>query len=252
MKHARHLRFLLVTGLLVLTGVIAVLGQGLFPRTMYAAASSTHTKAGTPAKHAYSNYTLNINNLDPNLSQDFISNAQNVFDYSYPLLVNRFGNSSTPTTVTLTIDPSASGVAWTSGSEVTIASTYWTQNPSDNAWFTHELTHVVQQYTNSDAPGWFVEGMADYARYYYAPDWAEPSWWHIPGPPSPDETGPSAYGPGARFLIWLSQRKDSTIVDQLNTAAQNGEAFLPLFEQLAGGTVDEVWSQYVADPAITL
>src|SRR5689334_12875154 len=70
-----------------------------------------------PAQNAHaatSSYTLTINNLDSALPQDFIPRVQGVFDFSYPLLVHRFGSDSTTKNVTLVIDPTADGVAWAS------------------------------------------------------------------------------------------------------------------------------------------
>jgi hypothetical protein len=49
----------------------------------------------------------------------------------------------------------------------------------------------------------------------------------------------------------LQQRTSPTIVDQLNKAVQTGQDFTATFQQITGGTVDQLWAQYVADPTIS-
>ena len=196
-------------------------------------------------------YTLTIENPDNLISQTLVSQLQAVFDYSYPKLAERFGSPNVPKNVTLTVYTSNDGtIAGTAGGHIYINAVYQNANPDDLGWFTHEQTHVVQSYSGSDVPGWFTEGMADYSRYYYAPPGANPSWWQIPGTPTSSDSYNEGYGTAARFLIWLQQRKSSTIVDQLNHAAQTQQVFSTVFQQITGGSIDQLWTQYVADPGI--
>jgi hypothetical protein len=200
---------------------------------------------------ATSSYTLTINDPGNLLSPTLDSELQGVFNYSYPLLVQRFGSSSTETQVTLNVYSANDGsVAYTSNGAVNINAVYQNANLDDLGWLTHELTHVVQNYQGGNVPGWFTEGMADYSRYYYAPAGANPSWWQIPGSPTSSDSYSEGYGVAARFLIWLQQQKSSTIVNQLNRAAQAQQDFFALFQQITGETVDQAWAQYTSQPGI--
>src|SRR6476619_3076591 len=56
----------------------------------------------------------------------------------------------------------------------------------------------------------------------------------------------------ARFLLWLEQHARLDIVDQLNHALQTRQSFSAIFHRLTHHTVDDFWSRYQKDPAITL
>jgi hypothetical protein len=219
--------------------------------------SGTPPVVATSTSTTSSSYTLTVDNSSNIISSSIVSQLQSVFQYSYPKLVQRFGSSSSPKSVTLTVNASIAGgsgggiiVAETSGSHITLNGGYQNQAPNDLGWLTHELTHVVQGYTGN-APGWFTEGMADYGRYYYAPPGANPSSWNILTPPKSSDNYTDGYGVAARFLIWLQEQKSSTIVDQLNKTIQNHQDFNTTFQQLTGGTVDQLWAQYKANPALS-
>lgn len=216
-----------------------------------------HTIAGVPVCSVSvtpppPTYTLTVENTDASLNNE-VAQLQGVFAYSYPKIVARFGSATVAKHVTLTIDPNGTGVAATdmSNAHITVNATYMKQNPDDLAWLTHELAHVVQNYQGGDVPGWFIEGMADYSRYYYAPAGSNPSWWVLPGNPSATDSYTAGYGVAARFLIWLQEHTSPTIVDQLNHAAQTQQPFAATFQQITGGTVDQLWAQYEANPAIS-
>lgn len=216
----------------------------VFSKDAHAKVLSTRRSAASLAA------TLTIENPGNLISQTLVNELQGVFDYSYPKLIQRFG-SPVPQQVTLTVYSSTDGtIAGTAGNHVYINAVYQNANPDDLGWFTHELTHVAQSYSGGDVPGWFTEGLADYGRYYYAPPGANPSWWLIPGPPASSDSYTTGSGPAARFLIWLQQHKSSTIVDQLNHAAQTQQPFATVFQQVAGETVDQAWTEYTANPSI--
>ncbi|SRR5579884_511003 len=206
----------------------------------------------TPPAPSSSSYTLTIENTDASLNNE-VTQLQSLFAYSYPRLVERFGSATVAKSVTLTVDPNGTGISGTdaASAHITVNANYMKQHPDDLAWLTHELTHVVQNYQGSDVPGWFTTGMADYSRYYYAPVGSNPSWWTLPGNPSATDSYTAGFGVAARFLIWLQQHTSATIVDQLNHAAQTQQPFAATFQQITGGTVDQLWAQYKANPAIS-
>jgi hypothetical protein len=88
--------------------------------------------------------------------------------------------------------------------------------------------------------------MADYVRSIYGPaddDWSMP-------PLQPGNSYTDAYRVATRFLDWLDQHAVSTIVDQLSYTAQTGGSFSEAFQRLTGGTVDDEWRKYVANPIL--
>jgi hypothetical protein len=198
-------------------------------------------------------FTLTINNPGNLISSTLTSTLRSEFNSVYPTLYQRFGNANTATSVTLTIYTSTDGtIAGTDAANATVLVNAVWQNAHTNdlGWFTYELTHVVQNYSGSNLPGWFTEGMSGYARYYYAPA-GETPFTQIPGSPSSSDSYTGGAGTVARYLIWLQERKSSTIVDQLNHALQTApNTFATVFQQIAGGTLDNVWAQYVADPTL--
>ena len=71
----------------------------------------------------------------------------------------------------------------------------------------HETTHIVQQYRTRNNPGWLVEGIADYVRFFkYEPGkigpTSRPKWPHYDG----------SYRVTAAFLQYLTTQYDKEIV----------------------------------------
>jgi hypothetical protein len=55
----------------------------------------------------------------------------------------------------------------------------------------------------------------------------------------------------ARFLQWAELHTRLDLVDQLHHALQTGQSFSAVLRRLTHETVDDLWSQYQAQPAIT-
>ena len=62
----------------------------------------------------------------------------------------------------ITADKDYDGVAYTLGNSIVISVDWMNSNPVGIGYFSHELTHAVQQYGNvsSSGPAWWVENMA--------------------------------------------------------------------------------------------
>ena len=43
---------------------------------------------------------------------------------------------------------------------------YFKDHPDDIGAMVHETTHIVQRYRNRNNPGWLVEGVSDYVRFF--------------------------------------------------------------------------------------
>jgi hypothetical protein len=94
----------------------------------------------------------------------------------------------------------------------------------------HELTHVVQHYTQwqykmgalamKNVPPWLAEGIADYTRIYlFEPEsgFENPSNEDVPG-----ARYDAGYRASAKFLHWVEEKYDKKIMLHMNSALRNG------------------------------
>jgi hypothetical protein len=110
------------------------------------------------------------------------------------------------------------------------------------------MMHVVQQYGYANGPVYWVEGLADYARYRYGINNAAAAW--SPPPYAPTQKYTDSYQVTARFLVWLENhvnRGIPTDLDRVLRAATYTDMF---WVAETGRTVDLLWSAYGANPAL--
>ncbi len=148
----------------------------------------------------------------------------------YPRQFVRFAKNKAPKRVFINADQGYDGVAYTAGNTVVIATAWMNAHPTGGVgYFTHELTHVTQQYGNvsSSGPAWWVENMANYGgfRYYH---WAYPEnvQVYFANDTSLQDWGYEAYGNNKWFFAYMDarypSRKDSNgnitygLIDSLN------------------------------------
>ena len=153
----------------------------------------------------------------------------NAFYEVYPRQYKRWGTGSEPKKIFVRADKGEKGVAYTSGSSIVISVDWMNNNPREIGYFTHELTHAVQQYGNvsSSSKAWWVENMANYGgfRYYH---WAHEDTAQIyyANDTSLQDWGYEAYGNNKWFFSYMDSRypttKDSNgnvkygLIDSLN------------------------------------
>ncbi|HTN02918.1 MAG TPA: basic secretory protein-like protein [Planctomycetaceae bacterium] len=163
----------------------------------------------------------------------------------YPKLLTRFEHPTrkAPRKIRLTFDPKLDIPAHCSGDRVTVSIKWLKAHPDDIGLLTHELTHAVQAYPDSN-PGWLTEGIADYARKQYGPE-KQPGW-NFPDRLSSQQSYTNSYGVTARFLVWIEEKHPGT-VDTLHRRMQEREFRLEDFQTATGKTVDELWRECVAE-----
>ncbi len=144
------------------------------------------------------------------------------------------------------------GVAGTSDTRIECAADWFRHNLQGEALgaVMHELVHVVQQYgrarrSHSDAtraPGWLVEGIADYIRWYHFEPQSHGTEvvLHNPGRARFD----AGYRATARFLDWAILKYDKSLIQQLNAAAREGKYDDQLWKQYTGSTVQELGDEW--------
>jgi hypothetical protein len=125
-------------------------------------------------------------------------------------------------------------VAYTSGKTITIAADWIKKHPDDYGMVIHELTHVVQMYRGGRNPGWLVEGVADYIRFFkYEPGKL--------GPINADRAHYNgSYRVTAAFLAYVSDEYDKELVRKLNQRMRDGKYTEDVWKELTGKTVKEL------------
>lgn len=166
----------------------------------------------------------------------------------YPAEAKDF-NKKTARKVTFIIDPGYQGVAATGGTEVHYNPGWMLRKPTDVDVVTHEVMHIVQEYGYSAGPVWLTEGIADYVRYKYGVDNVGSNW-RLPEY-NAKQNYTQSYRITARFFVWLEKLKPGTIKEidsRLRAHTYNDGAW----KDLTGKTIDELWGDYIANPALTL
>jgi Peptidase of plants and bacteria len=105
----------------------------------------------------------------------------------------------------------------------------------------HEMVHVVQQYKRSN-PGWLVEGIADYIRWFNYEPQKHGADIHNPANARYD----GSYRVTANFLDWVTENYDKDIVPKLNAAMRKGEYREELWQQRTGKSAAELGAEWKA------
>lgn len=168
-----------------------------------------------------------------------------LFYESYPKLVARFENprKPAPRRIALKFERGLKVPAHCVGDVITISIDWLRRYPNDLGLLTHELTHAVQAYPSPN-PGWFTEGLADYARALYGPK-VQPGW-ELPPKLDSRQNYTDSYRTTARFLQWLDTKHPGT-VDKLHRKMQERAFAIEDFKGLTGKTVEELWAACVKE-----
>lgn len=160
-----------------------------------------------------------------------------------------------PREVLITFSNTMKGVAAASGNRVWCAAKWYRQNLKGEAIgsVVHELVHVVQQYRRPRqggrrTPGWVVEGIADYIRWFlYEP---ETRGAEIPRHYLPRARYDASYRISANFIDWVVRTQSKDIVKVINAAAREGRYSDDLWEEKTGKTLKalgEAWKKALAE-----
>ena len=143
-------------------------------------------------------------------------------------------------TISMTLKNDYNGVAATGRGRITGSAKYFKSHPDDFGAMVHETVHVVQAYRTGNNPGWLVEGIADYIRFYkYEPGKLRPI--------SPDRAKYNgSYQVTARFLAFVAEKYDREIVRKLNQRMREGEYREEVWKDLTKKTVQELEEEWRA------
>ncbi len=160
-----------------------------------------------------------------------------------------------PRRVSIVFRPEMAGVAATSGTRVMCAARWFRENLAGEAKGAvfHELVHVVQQYSRAPArqpgasrpPGWLVEGLADYLRWYRY----EPRSGGASIPPARIERAryDGSYRVSANFVSWVVTEHGPQVVRALNASMREGRYRAELWRELTGQSVEELGAAWKAE-----
>ena len=166
----------------------------------------------------------------------------------YPKIVEMLPSEdyAAPRRFSIVFEKDMRGVAYTAGRRVVCAVPWFSANLDGEAAgaVVHELVHVVQQYGRARGgerpPGWLVEGLADYIRWFlYEPENLRPR-------VNPDRAHyTDSYRTTAAFLNYLVGKSGEECIAKFNAAMREGKYSEDLWKEYTGSTVDEGWKQYV-------
>ncbi len=150
---------------------------------------------------------------------------------------------SPPTRITMTLKKDYDGVAYAQGSKIVGSVKYFEKHKDDVGAFVHETAHCVQQYKGRNNPGWLVEGVADYVRFFkYEPK--------KPGKLAPEKAKfDGSYRTTAAFLEYVVVTHDKDAVLKLNAAMRNGKYSPDLWKDITGKTLEDLgrdWQKSLA------
>lgn len=214
-----------------------VLSAAIIPFIAVKAQDTTHQKGYTLI------FKSNDATLDPTLKKRMIE----TFFIVYPKLAKEY-NRKTQKEVTFFVDTAYKGVAATSSGTVVFSPAWMKLHPEDIDVVTHEVMHIVQNYGRSNGPGWLTEGIADYARYKFGVDNAGAKW-ALPAL-QPTHTYKNSYRVTARFFAWIENKVKSGTIKSLDKSLRNHTYKEEAWKDLTGKNLNELWTDYVNNPAI--
>ncbi len=200
-------------------------------------------------------WTLDVSR-SPDLKEWAQAKLKPAVDQWYPVWVDCLASDgfTAPKKFRITIKP-MNGVAATSDTDVEVSEQWIKRQLRRPEWneaigsVIHELVHVVQQYGGQRNPGWMVEGIADYFR-----------WFHYEAAEHRPKLTPAraararysdSYKTTAAFLDYVAKNHDHEFVVKMNAAMREGRYSPNLWREFTGMTVQDLWSEYVKSLSVT-
>jgi hypothetical protein len=174
--------------------------------------------------------------------QEWINKVARICERAYPMINEELKSEGFQPAhyIKMTLKSDYRGVAATGGTRIVGSVKFFKEHPDDVGAMVHETCHVVQAYRGRRNPGWLVEGVADYVRFFK----------FEPGNIGPIDTRRAGYDRSYRvtaaFLAFLVEKYDKQIVLKLNDAMRKGEYREEMFKDITGKTVqelDEEWRE---------
>jgi hypothetical protein len=172
--------------------------------------------------------------------KEWAEKAARVCERQYPMICDELmSDGFKPVTVIrMTMRANYNGVAEASGDRITGSVKYFKANPNDIGAMVHETAHCVQLYRGRRNPGWLVEGVADYVRFFKYESTK-------PKPLSPERAKfDGSYRTTAAFLAFVTEQHNPQIVRELNALMRAGQYRPEVWKELTGLTVEELGREW--------
>jgi hypothetical protein len=168
--------------------------------------------------------------------------AARICERAYPMINEELKSDGfkPPRLVRMTLKPDYRGVAAASGDRIVGSVRFFKEHPDDFGAMVHETAHVVQHYRGGKNPGWLVEGVADYVRFFKF----EPGNLGRIDPKTARYDG--SYRVTAAFLAYLVEKYDKQIVLKLNQRMRDGQYEEKVFQELTGKSLQELDAEWRA------
>lgn len=168
--------------------------------------------------------------------KEWLDKVVRVCEQQYPMLCEELkGDEYTPPRlIRMTLKKDYNGVAYASGTRIVGSVKYFAGHKDDIGAMVHETAHCVQQYRSRRNPGWLVEGVADYVRFFKY-EAKKPA--KLP-PERAKYNG--SYRTTAAFLAYLTETHDKEIVRKLNDLMRRGKYTDDVWKELTGKTAEEL------------
>jgi len=200
-------------------------------------------------------YRISIDTTDsPDLTEWAKNEVAPMARVWYPKIVKMLPSEGfePPTRVSIVFSQSMNGVAATGGNKIRCAARWFRSNlqgEGKGAIF-HELVHVVQQYGQARrsrpdaprAPGWLVEGMADYLRWFQFEPQSHGA--EITKRNFERARYDGSYRVTANFLDWVARKYAADIALQLNAAIREGRYGEEVWTKATGKTPAQLGQQW--------
>lgn len=195
-----------------------------------------------PADFDIASY-LTIVDSKNELNETVKANIKNVFCKQFVAICKEYNNGKV-VPVTVRVDSTYNGVAYTNGTEVVVSSNYLNDNPEDYDCITHELVHVAQGYGSEGIPSWVTEGIADYGRYQFGLNNQVAKWglgyysgWY--------GNVLSGYQGTASFLRFVVQNYNEDAVKLLNQYCKEQKYNHFVWKKITGKTFAQLYGDYM-------
>jgi hypothetical protein len=202
-------------------------------------------------------YQIRIDTSEvPDLTRWAATELAPVVEEWYPKIVEMLPSEDyeAPARFSITFTEGYRGVAAAGGTRIRGSASWFRQNLAGEAKgaIVHEMVHVVQQYgrqrravPNAMRPGWLVEGIADYIRWFlYEP---ETGGARITARNIDRARYDASYRITGNFLNWVAAQHGQEVVAGLNAALREGRFTNDEWQNATGATVEELAEQWKAD-----
>jgi hypothetical protein len=177
---------------------------------------------------------------DPDM-KTWAENTARVCERAYPMINEELKSDGfkPPRRITMALKKSYRGVAEAAGHRIVGSISYFRQHRDDVGAMVHETTHIVQHY-RGDNPGWLVEGVSDYVRFFK----------FEPGKLGKINAERAHYNGGYRvtaaFLAFVAGKYDDQLVLKLNQLMREGHYKDEIFHELTGKNLHELDQEWRA------